>query len=58
MQVLVNNPEFGGYDENFVLLSNPRRISSPLKDTIAKLFLDPAFIAPAALLDGKTTDEV
>lgn len=46
-----------GYDENFVLLSNPRRISSPLKDTIAKLFLDPAFVAPAALLDGKTADE-
>ena len=46
-----------GYDQKFVLISNPHKISNPLNDTTANLFLKPAFTAPKALLNGKTADE-
>lgn len=46
-----------GYDERFIMLSRPTKISQPLQDDVARLFLDPAFTAPKALLDGKTCQE-
>lgn len=46
-----------GYDERFILLSRPNHISQPLTDDVAKLFLDPAFSAPRALLSGKSCTE-
>ena len=46
-----------GYDERFYLMSQGEKISDPLKDDVAKLFLDPAYTAPKALLDGKDSKE-
>ena len=46
-----------GYDERFIMLSRPTKISQPLQDDVARLFLDAAFTAPKALLDGKSCQE-
>lgn len=46
-----------GYDENFVLIMREGNLQEPLKDDLAKLFLDPAFTAPKSLLTGKTPKE-
>ena len=42
-----------GYDEQFVLVTQEDNLSNPLKDETAALFLDAAFTAPKALLNGK-----
>lgn len=46
-----------GYDEEFVACLKDGRISDPLKDDTASLFLNPAFTVPKALLNGKSPDE-
>lgn len=46
-----------GYDENFVLMMRRDGLSQPLKDDLAKLFLEPAFTAPRGLLNGKLPSE-
>lgn len=46
-----------GYDERFIMLSRPAKISQPLQDDVAQLFLNPAFTAPKALIDGKSCQE-
>lgn len=46
-----------GYDEDFVLVYDESKISKPEKDKTAGLFLDAAFTAPKALLNGKTIVE-
>ncbi|MBR3323518.1 hypothetical protein IKG16_01365 [Candidatus Saccharibacteria bacterium] len=46
-----------GYDEKFVAFLQEDKISNPLKDDTAALFLNPAFIAPKALINGKTPEE-
>ncbi len=47
-----------GYDENFIaFLDNTKRLSRPLKDDIASLFLNPAFTAPRELLKGSTPEK-
>ena len=46
-----------GYYERFIMLSRPTKISQPLQDDVARLFLDAAFTAPKALLDGKSCEE-
>ena len=49
--------EYVGYDEQFVLFYQNSKVGHPDSDNTAKLFLDPAFIAPRALLEGKTGNE-
>lgn len=46
-----------GYDEEFVAFLQDDKISNPVKDDTAALFLDPAFIPPKALVNGKTPEE-
>ena len=46
-----------GYDEPFLASRLDDKISNPLKDKTAALFLAPAFIAQKALANGKTPDE-
>ena len=44
-----------GYKENFIaFFDDSKRLTEPLKDDIASLFLDPAFTAPKVLLKGGT----
>lgn len=43
-----------GYDAPFIMFYQKDHLSNPLNDDTAALFLDPAFIAPKALLDGKS----
>ncbi len=49
--------EYVGYDESYVVLLQRDKIDHPELDGTAALFLDPAFIAPAALLNGKSGGE-
>lgn len=47
-----------GYREDFIaFLDNSKRISKPLKDETAALFLDAAFAVPKVLLKGGDADE-
>lgn len=46
-----------GYDEDFILVYDESKISQPENDTTAALFLDAAFIAPKALINGKSAQE-
>lgn len=46
-----------GYDEDFMLVYDESKITKPEQDETAKLFLDAAFTAPKALLNGKSADE-
>ncbi|MBQ3440948.1 hypothetical protein IJG27_01385 [Candidatus Saccharibacteria bacterium] len=46
-----------GYDEPFLAPRMKDKVSNPLKDGTAKLFLDPAFITQKALLNGKAPGE-
>lgn len=47
-----------GYKEDFIaFLDNTKRISKPLEDKTASLFLKPAFTAPSALLKGYSAEE-
>lgn len=49
--------EYVGYDEKFVALLQNDKIGHPEEDDTAALFLDPAFVAQEALLDGKSGQE-
>lgn len=49
--------EYVGYDAKFVALLQKGKITCPLEDDTATLFLEPAFTAPKALLDGKAGAE-
>ncbi len=46
-----------GYAEDFIVFTDDRYMSKPLKDPTAALFLDAAFSVPKALLDGKSAVE-
>lgn len=46
-----------GYDEPFLAPRMDDKISNPLIDETASLFLDPAFIAQKALVNGKEPEE-
>ncbi len=49
---------FLGYKRKFaVASSNDNRVSRPLDDKLAKLFIEPANIAPIAILKGNTVEE-
>lgn len=47
-----------GYNEKFIVMFDREKpLSNPLKDRTASLFLDAAFTAPEALLNGKSPKE-
>lgn len=48
---------FLGYKRKFAVASSDTRVSRPRSDKLAKLFIEPANIAPLALLKGNTVDE-
>ena len=48
---------FLGYKRKFTVASSDTRVSRPRSDKLAKLFIEPANIAPLALLKGNTVDE-
>lgn len=46
---------FIGYINKYVFLYMTEKITKPLQDTIAKLFLEPSNLVPISLLKGSTT---
>lgn len=48
---------FIGYRRNFFLCYSQQSISQPLKDKIAKIFLEPSNRVPISLLKGKTAKQ-
>lgn len=48
---------FIGYQRNFFLCYSQKSISQPLKDKIAKLFLEPSNLVPISLLKGNTAQQ-
>lgn len=48
---------FVGYTEDFALGKDPNREATPLKDRIAKLFLEPSNFLVQTILKGKTVKE-
>jgi hypothetical protein len=48
---------FLGYKRKFTVASSKDRVSRPRDDKLAKLFIEPANIAPLALLKGNTVEE-
>lgn len=57
MAIRVGARAYVGYDEPFLASRMQDKISDPLNDDAAALFLDPAFIAQKALLNGKEPKE-
>ena len=49
--------DYVGYDAPFFAPTMDEKQKSPAKDKTASLFLDPAFIAEKALINGKSADE-
>lgn len=45
---------FIGYKRKFAVGYNPSKITNPLKDEIAKLFIEPSNLIPISLLKGNT----
>lgn len=46
-----------GYDDDFVFFYDPNKITSPLKDNTAKLFLEPSNELIVSLIKGNTSEE-
>lgn len=58
-QHLVNNGarSFIGYRRKFIFGHMPEKMTKPLKDPIARLFLKPSNLIPSTLIKGNTADE-
>lgn len=48
---------FIGYNRKFIIGYTPRKITRPLEDEIAKLFLEPSNLVPSTILKGHTAFE-
>ena len=48
---------YTGYDEDFVMLHETDKVSRPLSDNLAKLFLEPSNLLIISLLKGNTVEE-
>jgi hypothetical protein len=48
---------FIGYERKFLVVSTPSKITKPLKDPLAKLFLEPSNLIPTTILKGHTVGE-
>lgn len=58
IEAVKNSPEgcFIGYDRPFQFYINEEWVANPLKDNLARLFLEPANLVPISLIKGNTAD--
>ncbi len=56
---VVNNHSatFIGYQKNYILARNPSKAMEPLKDEVAKLFIEPSNLVASSIIKGNTAKE-